>query len=149
MIGETKTQKTELDSFFAGVLAAIGGESSAPESLPEERSKDLTVRLNSMITGGASFEVGANDFQITGVHLLTASDSEFLRINKDAILYVLQQAFLNETLFKHSAQLLADFQTEVFELQARIDDGEESSEVSFEAAREIIKAWFVELLRQI
>ncbi|HEY0048121.1 MAG TPA: hypothetical protein VGB68_02465, partial [Pyrinomonadaceae bacterium] len=98
---------------------------------------------------GASFEVGANDFQITGVHLLTASDSEFLRINKDAILYVLQQAFLNETLFKHSAQLLADFQTEVFELQARIDDGEESSEVSFEAAREIIKAWFVELLRQI
>jgi hypothetical protein len=153
----------------AGVKMSVSGHNlkiDAPANLPDSVKNGLrrhkagiirtlaqnpsaniswTERLNRMITPGASFDVGADDFQTCGAECLTDSEKQFLATNKSAVLCTLQQALLMKYL---SLGDLRMFKDEINERTAILNDGEETAP-PFEVVAEVAREWFGDVLDEI
>jgi len=118
---------------------------SKTEQASQPLNVSLTERLNRMIAAGASFDVGANDFQMCGAECLTDSEKQFLAANKPAVLCTLQQALLMKYL---SLDDLRMFKDEINERTAILSDGANISP-PFEIVAEVSREWFADLLDEI
>ncbi len=104
----------------------------------------LTEKLNRLISQGVKFEVSAGNFQAFGA---SERENAFLQADKAAVLCTLQQGFLQKELFRHSPDLLKDFETEVHERSAIMSDGEPGTH--FQAVCEVTREWISEQIEKL
>ncbi len=144
MIGTIETNKTEAN-FFADIIAAIDGAKVKPAVMPQAQPATLTERLNSMIAVGTSFDISADDFQVTGAEFLSSAETAFFYANKSEVLCTLQQSALMKYLSPSDLQMFVD---EVKERAAILSDGK-SGEPPFEILNEIVREWFADMLEEM
>lgn len=117
----------------------------APQVKQKPECGNLVERINAAIAAGVSFDVGKDDFQITGAGCLTEPERKFYQVNKLPLLCTLQQSLLMKYL---PTENIPDYIFEVKERAAILEfDG--GTDTPFKIVRVVTAEWFNDVLEEI
>lgn len=117
--------------------------------LPTKRS--VQPKINELIERGIFFKVETDSFKVVpNGNVLTEEETEYLKLNRSAVLCHLQQMSLLEHLFDQSLESLEIFSIEVRDRELDLIIEGKDKESAYElSAFEVTKNWYDELLKEL